>query len=108
MNFASLTTADLFSILEDTTAQWQGYDNGDSVAAYQGRQMEKYAAAMILVAREMYSGSQIMTPEQVGTVFYEYMRKMLNPVMVDGESGTSRFCIEIAINQWKTMFPSRI
>jgi hypothetical protein len=107
MSFDKLTIADLFEIIQSEDNKWQGTDNGDTVAAYQGRQCFVYAAALILAGRELVNDEAILTRRQAETVFYDFLKYLLHPEAIEGTHGNSRFCPETMLNLWKVKFSSR-
>lgn len=107
MDFSKMSNDELLSIIKNDENDWQGTQNGDSTERYQGRQCFVYAAALILFGREMESGEAILTTEQAADIFFNQMRYLLNQGYIDGESGNSRFCVEVLLNRWKLMFESR-
>lgn len=107
MDFSKMSNDELLAIIENDENDWQGTENGDSTERYQGRQCFVYAAALILFGREMDSGKAILTTEQAADIFFNQMRYLLNQGYIDGESGNSRFCVEVLLNRWKLMFELR-
>ena len=107
MDFSKMSNDELLAIIKNEENDWQGTQNADSTERYQGRQCFVYAAALILFGREMESGEAILTTEQAADIFFNQMRYLLNQGYIDGESGNSRFCVEVLLNRWKLMFESR-
>lgn len=107
MDFSKMSNNELLAIIENEENDWQGTDNGDTTERYQGRQCFVYAAALILLGREMETGDAILTTEQAANIFFNQMRYLLNQGYIDGESGNSRFCVEVLLNLWKIMFETR-
>lgn len=107
MDFSKMSNDELLAIIKNEENDWQGTQNGDSTERYQGRQCFVYAAALILFGREMESGEAILTTEQAADIFFNQMRYLLNQGYIDGESGNSRFCVEVLLNRWKLIFESR-
>lgn len=102
----NLSTEELLAFINSNHSNWRGTDHGDTVQAYQGRKAQQAAAALFLIGREMETDTPTLTENQAKKLFFEHLRDLLSPEMIDSgdvaESGTSRFCIEICLNQWKT------
>lgn len=97
-----ISTKELVDFINSDHAVWGGTDHGDTVQAYQGRKAQQVAAALFLIGREMEAGEPVLSERQAADIFFNQLRGLLHPNMIDGESGTSRFNIEICLNQWKT------
>lgn len=97
-----ISTQELIDFINSDHADWHGTDHGDTVQAYQGRKAQQVAAALLLIGREMETGEPVLSEQQASDLFFNYLRGLLHPDMVGAESGTSRFCVEICLNQWKT------
>jgi len=107
MDFSAMSNEALLQIIENDENDWQGTDNGDSTERYQGRQCFVHAAALILIGREMDSGEPLLTTEQAASIFFNQLRHLLKQGYIDGESGNSRFCVEVLLNRWKLKFQTR-
>ena len=97
---------DLISILESEEVAWKGYDFGDDVCKYQGRQAIKFGAMFMLLGLELSTDKPILTTDQAETVFFSMLRKMEERSHPDA-SGTDGFCIETFRNNWKVRFHYR-
>ena len=107
MGFSKMSNEELLQIIENEDSDWQGTDNGDTIEKYQGRQCFVYAAALILIGREMDGDKPILNTEQAASIFYNQLRYLVKQGYIDGESGNSRFCVEVLLNRWKVKFEHR-
>ena len=109
--FNKITIKDLLDIINDTSLDWMGTDNGDTIAKFQARNAQKVAAVIILIGRELETGLELLTHEQAVDIFYDYFSSIEAPPVDNGpqhhESGTGRFFFEIFRGQWKKMFHRR-
>lgn len=102
-----VSNEELLSVVNDKDRYfWGGYDHGDTIAKYQAKLAERYAAALLLLSREMLTGAAIMSQEDAKNVFFDILRYH-DARLIEGESGTSRFLPDVLLNHWKIDFQGR-
>lgn len=97
--FHNIDNDSLLGIIHSEEYEWQGTDNGDTTEHFQARKSEQFAAALLLVSREV-KGEIILQADDTHKVFYEILRNY-DAEMVYGESGNSRFIIGLLLGQWR-------
>jgi len=102
-----VSNEELLSVVnEKDRCLWGGHDHGDTVAKYQARLAERYASALLLLSREMLTEDALMSQEDAKTVFFDILRYH-DAILIEGESGTSRFLPDVLLNHWKINFQGR-
>lgn len=100
-----LPDKDLIAIVTNGV-QWEGTENGGNIDTYQAEGGLVFAAALILVAKELLSNRPIMSAEVSQHVFFAILR-YYDAESLPAESGVSMPLISTLISRWKVVHSTR-
>ena len=89
-----------------TGVQWEGTENDGNIDTYQAEGGLVFAAALILVAKEILSNRLIMSADLSQHVFFSILR-YYDADSLPTESGMSMPLISTLISRWKVVHSTR-